>query len=254
MPATLTEQARDYIFNKLVRGELEPGQRLSNRQLAKEMGISFIPVREAIHQLASEGLIMHRPKLGAFVAIPNRQELAELYDLREALECHAVGSAAIRQADIDEMQRQNDVIGDIARSLAQATDADAISELNDRYAMTDAALHLTLLRAAGNTRAIKVLRDLRIMTRIFGHRRRHRPTHLIERAHRQHENIIEALRQKDSERARQLMTEHIRHGCETALELFDRVRAQNFASQGGAPSDAEYAPDLQQRVQDMEQL
>ncbi len=254
MPVTLTQQARDYIFNKLVRGELEPGQRLSNRQLAKEMGISFIPVREAIHQLASEGLIMHRPKLGAFVAVPNRQELAELYDLREALECHAVGSPAIRPADIDEMQRQNETIGEIGQALAQATDQNVIIELNDRYAMTDAALHLTLLRAAGNTRAIKVLRDLRIMTRIFGHRRKNRPTHTIERAYQEHANIIDALRQNDRGRARELMTAHIRHGCQMALELFDRVRAHTVASQDRGQSHAEYAPDLQQRVQDMEQL
>ena len=84
MATTLKQRAYEYIRRQLLNGELSPGSRLCNRTLAEQIGMSFIPVREAISQLASEGLIEHRPRLGAFVLDPSREQIEELYDFREA--------------------------------------------------------------------------------------------------------------------------------------------------------------------------
>ena len=71
MEQTLAEKSYDYIREKLSRGELPPGKRLVNRTLADEIGVSVIPVREAIHRLATEGLVEHVPGSGAFVRKTN---------------------------------------------------------------------------------------------------------------------------------------------------------------------------------------
>ena len=65
------------------------------------MGVSHIPVREAISQLCSEGLVEQIPRRGAFVRQPNRQELVELIELRKVLECNAAAQAARRIGDAD---------------------------------------------------------------------------------------------------------------------------------------------------------
>ena len=99
----------------LTRGDLAPGTRLVNRSLAKELGISFTPLREAINQLASEGLVEYVPGGGAFVRRLDRHQLAQLYDLREALEPFAAAEAAkhITEHELEELR------GDL-RGLARA--------------------------------------------------------------------------------------------------------------------------------------
>ena len=75
MTATLKQRAYNHIRRQVMTGRLSPGARLCNRGLAKEIGVSLIPVREAISQLVSEGLAEHRPRLGAFVVRVGREEL-----------------------------------------------------------------------------------------------------------------------------------------------------------------------------------
>jgi DNA-binding GntR family transcriptional regulator len=94
MEQTLAEKSYDYIRKKLAGGDLPLGQRLVNRVLADEIGGSVIPVREAIHRLASEGLVEHVPGSGAFVRKTDPHDLDNLYVLRDALESCAAGVAA----------------------------------------------------------------------------------------------------------------------------------------------------------------
>ena len=92
----LRELAYDYLRTKLLEGRIPPGTRISSRALAREIGVSFIPVREAIAQLASEGLVDHEAGVGTFGTRLGVDDLRELYELREALELHAVHAAVLR--------------------------------------------------------------------------------------------------------------------------------------------------------------
>ena len=94
MEQTLAEKSYDYIRKRLAGGDLPPGKRLVNRVLADEIGVSVIPVREAIHRLASEGLVEHVPGSGSFVRKTDLHDLDNLYVLRDALESCAAGEAA----------------------------------------------------------------------------------------------------------------------------------------------------------------
>ena len=233
MTTTLKQRAYNHIRRQLIAGRLAPGARLCNRTLAKEIGVSLIPVREAISQLVSEGLAEHRPKMGAFVLDVGREELEELYDLREALECHAILKATSRltQAELAEMDDCNAELAAIRRSLLDGTSDHWTAEQVDRWMMADAGLHMTLLRAAGNRRALKTVSDLRLMTHIFGRRWEIRPVDDLDEICRQHEQIVTALREEDAAGAAAVMREHLRRGCRLALAQFGRRRMDEAAGQ-----------------------
>src|SRR6187402_1795812 len=91
---TRSRRSYDQIRTRLLAGEFTPGTRLDFQQLAKEIGVSTTPVREAISQLASEGLVRLVPRLGAVVPQLDREETQELYGVREAMETHAASKCA----------------------------------------------------------------------------------------------------------------------------------------------------------------
>jgi DNA-binding GntR family transcriptional regulator len=251
MSASLRNQAYHYIRSQLVSGRLAPGTRLSHRGVAKEMGISFIPVREAMSQLVSEGLVVHEPKLGSFVMQVSRQELAELYDLREALEGHAVFVAAdrINQDDLDVMQRSNDQMIAIAEAVSQHGRAAWSGEAIDRWLLCDAEFHVVLLRAAGNGRALKIVSDLRVMTHVFGHYNESRPLGDLQRVCQEHQQLLDSLHRGDGAAARLVLVEHLRAGCKLALQAYDRRRLMEASQQGEGLT---YLDALQEKIHAIE--
>src|SRR5687768_18315906 len=71
---------------RIIRGDIQPGEPLSELALAEEFGVSRTPVREALKQLQTEGLIEIRPRVGTFVTTPSRREITELFEMKELLE------------------------------------------------------------------------------------------------------------------------------------------------------------------------
>src|SRR5262245_14052973 len=93
---SLKQRARDRLLALLARGSLQPGTRVSESQLAKELGTSRGPVREAVSELTSQGILDQIPGFGAYVKAPSPREMEDLYEFREALESHAAFLAAGR--------------------------------------------------------------------------------------------------------------------------------------------------------------
>lgn len=233
---TYKQKAYEYIRRKLMQGAFQAGARLSNRALAREIGISFIPVREAISQLSSEGLVEHKPGLGTFVVMPSRQELEDLYDLREALECHAALKAAERMgpAEITEMKQWNQALLAVVAEVEKEPDATGwTDERVDRWLVADAGLHLAILRAGGNHRIIKLVSELRIMSRVFGQRMWLWSADELRLVSQEHQRIIEAFEAGDAAGARTILSKHIRRGAETVLAAHDKRSAEEAAGLGG---------------------
>jgi len=86
---TLSSEAYQIIRQRILRGEVVMGQVISRRKLAAELGMSFLPISEALQRLEFEGLLESRPRAGTRVRIPSRQDVAGHYVLREALEVQA---------------------------------------------------------------------------------------------------------------------------------------------------------------------
>ncbi len=93
---TLQEAAFERLREAIIRGTYQPGQRLRQQELARSLGCSPVPVREALYRLAAEGFVIFDPQRGARVADFNSREVEQMYDIRTMLEGYAAGRAARR--------------------------------------------------------------------------------------------------------------------------------------------------------------
>src|SRR5882724_5280735 len=166
----LREHAYKHIHGKLLAGELPAGQVVSEHSLAREIGISRTPVREAIRRLEQEGILEQVPRYGTIVRRPQRRDLQELYQLREALEPYAVAQVAGRLCpeDLGMLGRLCDEIRTIATAVKKARRPVVDLALMRRLLSADLGFHMVLLRASGNRRLMKIISDSRVLTRIFG--------------------------------------------------------------------------------------
>ena len=162
MNHTLTQKAYEHIHSKLSAGQLQPGSRLSNRGVAKEVGVSFTPVREALSRLVSEGLLEYRQGLGVFVPTSNIQEIREIFELREILESEAVARLCGKLpsktlAEIIEIHEC------MSKTLSIMEDAGSEAEAAQKVSNWQAAnktFHRTLLCAKGNRRLLDTVEGL----------------------------------------------------------------------------------------------
>ena len=98
MQTVNSDRAYDFIRKRILNGDYGPGSALMTEQLSAEIGVSRTPVRDALRQLESDGLVSIRPRLGASVKLMDRREFREMCELRLALEGHAAYLAAINRS------------------------------------------------------------------------------------------------------------------------------------------------------------
>lgn len=93
LPATLNEVAAHRVRDAIMSGTLRPGEKIIEEQLCADLGISRAPLREALRQLAQQGLVQHLPRRGSRVTAWSPQDILQLFELRAVLERHAIDSA-----------------------------------------------------------------------------------------------------------------------------------------------------------------
>ena len=96
VPLSLANEAYGAIRDRILRGQLRPGTPLSRRRLAQELGMSVLPVTDALRRLEGDGLVETRPRAGTRVRIPSASDIRDLYELREALESQAARLFTLR--------------------------------------------------------------------------------------------------------------------------------------------------------------
>lgn len=222
MEQTLAERAYTHIRRKLSAGDLPPGKRLVNRTLADEIGVSVIPVREAIHRLATEGLVEHVPGSGAFVRKPDPQDLDNLYVLRDALESCAAGEAARHIADyqLDELEEVLEESQGIARQLCQQTRDHATKRQINAWLDTEQRFHELLIESARNPLLAKVTQEHRAIAQIFDAQRDNPQllnAEVAEQTCMGKRQLLTALHERDHQRARELMSDQIQRGRKQVL-------------------------------------
>ena len=184
----------------IVEARLAPGERLKEDAVAAMFGVSRSPVREAFHELASEGFVVLERAVGARVAHVDADTLEQLYFAREALEPILVAETARRISD-EELAE--------ARAVnARAEDHAAAGELAD-YLRLDAEMHLLLLRAA----RLDLLCDIAVgpWQRTAPHRLAYTSPERIDLALVEHRMILDAIARRAPEDAADLYRDHIRH-------------------------------------------
>jgi DNA-binding GntR family transcriptional regulator len=227
MVPTLGLKAYEELRRMLVQGQLEPGTQLVNRKLADEIGMSMTPVREAVTRLASEGLVEHVPGAGAFVRRISRQELAELYDVREALEPVAAACAA-EHATAAEIAELREIVAEsfgIVREIAASAGGHADGRQMARWLESDRRFHEVVFRASRNRWLSKIATDMKLLA--FGFSPQRRLPHLLTVTAavvtwRSHRRLVRALEHSDPTRAADIVRDHVRTG---KREVFARLTA-----------------------------
>lgn len=224
---SLSDRAYHYIQKKLLAGEWTAGDVLSELAVAREMGISRTPVREAFRMLEQEGVLEQVPRYGTRVKALDRRDLVELYELREALEPYAVSQAAgkLSEADAHMLDMLCREMKSVAEELRKKGRTVPDAGMMKRLLSADLAFHQLLIRAAGNRRMMKIVADSRLLARIFATPRQEHDLDIIEETHRYHIQILEAVKSGKGEVARRLMAEHIRASMKESLEHYDQQRA-----------------------------
>lgn len=220
----MRERAYFLIQQKIVSGELMAGAAISEVSLARELNSSRTPIREAIGQLVSEGILEQIPNRGTIVTQFDRQDILELYELREALEVYAVEKVSQREIDSSDRQRLYgfvDELRDLHEELTAAQGAGLNQEQMQRFVRADLGYHTLLLRLADNRRILKVVQDTRLLIQIFSIRRGGHDAGLLLQIHRFHREILDAVVRNDVEAAKRLLREHIQLSRQERLQSFD---------------------------------
>jgi DNA-binding GntR family transcriptional regulator len=198
---SLRSQVADALRGALVSGELEPGTVYSAPTLAARFGVSATPVREAMLDLAKEGLVDAVRNKGFRVTVVSDRALDELTEIRELLEVPTVTRLAGRLSatDIDALRSL------VARIEQTAEAGDLI-----RYVEADREFHLRLLGLSGNEQLVTIVGELRARARLFGLHRLARQGDLATSA-REHAALLDALEAGDAEVLEKLMRQHLGH-------------------------------------------
>jgi len=201
----LRDQVRDHLRDRIVTGKLQPGDRMVERELAAEYGVSRIPVREAIRILESEGFVSVVPRRGVVVRRMQERDIDELFDVREALEVLAARRATERATKPELRQLEKALTA--ARKALRSGNPDAIGTASDSF-------HDTLISLAHNELLATMLEPLSGRLHwLF--RQNDDPATLYA----EHQRLFEAISSGDSDRAAAEALRHVQTNRDRALHL-----------------------------------
>ncbi|MHB8126045.1 MAG: GntR family transcriptional regulator [Desulfitobacteriaceae bacterium] len=203
---------REIVFESMrdaiIGGVLKPGERLMEIQLAEEMGVSRTPVREAIRKLELEAFVVMIPRKGAYVAGVSHKDVADVFEIRAALEGLAAGLAAERITE-DEIEQMERVL-----LFADGEETDL-----DKIVARDTDFHDLVYKASRNNRLLQILANLREQIQRFRATSLAVPGRVLDTI-KEHRAIVEALVEHNSELAQELMTAHIVTAENVMFETF----------------------------------
>jgi DNA-binding GntR family transcriptional regulator len=199
--SSFRERVADALRAALIAGELRPGEVYSAPSLAARFGVSATPVREAMLDLAKEGLVDTVPNKGFRVTAVSDQQLDEYTHIRALVEIPTV-TGLTRTADRVSLE----ALRPAAREIVTAAVAgDLIA-----YVEADTRFHLGLLALAGNAHLVEVVADLRKRSRLYGLTALVEAGRLLSSA-QEHLELLDALLEGDETAVREIMTRHLGH-------------------------------------------
>lgn len=204
----LSEQLVDLVRERILTGRVAPDGPIRQDALAAELGISKIPLREALARLEQEGLLKSQANRGFFVRSLNREEAEEVYALRMKLEPDVMALAAARASEADHAA----AIATLA-TLDQATDkgGDGVGAFNR-------AFHMALLTPSRQPLSMTILQRLHVLSERYV-RKHLEPLGRDERANEEHREMLDAWLARDDKHVRAVTIAHIE-------KIMDDLRGQ----------------------------
>lgn len=201
---TASEAVAGQLRGDIQRGTLRPGDRLRQGEVAARFGVSTTPVREAFALLQAQGLVRIDPHRGAIVFHPTREDLRELYEIREALEVLAIERATGKLSPATLMELQ-----DLIDGMRATEDDQQWIELNNRF-------HARTYAAANRPRLQEMIDTLRGASSSYIHMYITRRSS-AGRPDQEHQDILEALKMERARSAVKAVRAHLRNACDLTL-------------------------------------
>ena len=196
----LARVIRDEVLASILRGELAPGDRITEPVIAARLGVSRVPVREALRDLESTGLVEARKHSGVFVRQVSAEETADLYELRGVLDAHAGRSAAAKPSQV--------LIDTLGHTLAHMEDAAGRKDVSAYYE-ANLHFHWEIIVAGGNQQICDVYRGLVQKLHLARLKNLSSDTGMLASL-REHHAIVAAIAAGDTRGCEKLMKNHVK--------------------------------------------
>jgi len=207
--SSLSQQVADHLRQEIYDRRLPPGRRLDESELATRLGVSRTPVREALRQLAAQGLVEIRSRRGCFVAELTLEDQREIFPIMARLEGWVAHEVA-KKATAEDLERLRDLHGRLEK-LAAAEDV-------DRYWEANYVFHVALQELAGNRWLQNILGELRRKLNLARHRSLKLPGR-IRRSIAEHRLLMKAISGRRPAEAEAAMRDHLLSQLEALIEL-----------------------------------
>jgi len=207
----MKQEVYNYLLQAIMRGELEPGKQLDEKEISETLGVSRTPLREAVNRLAQEGIVVEIPYRGNFVRKFTTREVIDLYEVRKTLEMMAIRQAVQRMSDEEAAA--------IAALVTQTAKAQESGDL-EAYGRLDAEFHDKIARCSGNQMLIQLLGSMSAQINIIRHMA-NGSDKVAKKAQFDREHMLTAIASRDAEAAARFMEEHISRVMEEVVSRLD---------------------------------
>ncbi|SLN40169.1 GntR family transcriptional regulator [Ruegeria meonggei] len=198
-PKSLTELVTENLRDRIVTGEFELGDQLSEARIAKDLNVSRTPVREAINRLEMEGLLVVEPQRGSFVFSLESSELAKLCDARVCLE-----STALSQAIKEQPRELHEALKSCTERMTAAREAEDDAE----YLAQDTVFHQCLFDWANNRFLNDAYQTIALKMAAVRNRLGRHQEHMAK-SYIEHVQMVDAVERRDAESALEILRSHI---------------------------------------------
>ncbi len=211
---SLREEVYESLRKSILHGKLKPGQHLIEEQLADHVGISRTPVREAFHKLEKDELVTRLPKGGYAVTEFTKEDVEEIFGIRNALESYAAYLAALHMAP-DKISILENKVKESEEALEKG-EADKAVQLNTEF-------HDLLYKSCKSKKLVEMINTFRD----YFYRYRSALLHIqdgISSSNKDHRQMLEAMKKKNPRLAERLVRSHLARGKELVLREIDEGR------------------------------
>ena len=218
----LSKKVYRILKARIIKGDLKPGKKILEVNIAKQLGVSRTPVREALRELAAEGFVKMEPNLGMIVIDFSLEELKEVLQIRRVLEGLATSIAAEKITQ-EETKKLEKITKKMSICISK-NDVVVYSELNAEF-------HKIILNTCGNKRLMKICNNLSSSDHRFRIRSLRSNPGRLKYSLGEHWKIVEALKKKDSEQAEKLSQKHIENVLANILAQNEKEEDKNKNAQ-----------------------
>jgi DNA-binding GntR family transcriptional regulator len=200
-------KAYECIYRSILTNKIAFGDPVSENDIARELGMSRSPVREALKRLEAEGIVTHYPNRGTFVTQMTVQDLNEIFDLRILFELYALETACTRITD--------NTLEKIARAIEGLDETSS----PEQYYKANDGLHSTIISSCGNRRLQGFYNNLKTQISMVIRISARSPEHFVY-SKKEHLNIAQAIIKRDLGKAKTLLKEHLERVRSDTITVF----------------------------------